>query len=500
MKDRILFWLDQTLVQFGIAKFLQSKYDCELFGIVDVTDRTKIFFQTQQLLQFQKLWFYHDHLNTKTKPDLQYLTTIEEKYGINLWQLAYNERVFYRFNDYYKFTEDEVLSILEQECKLYEKILDATKPDFVILNQPAFHHNYLFYMICKSRHVNILMLKTTRIGYKCIITNEDEILDYKGKTSIKTNRTFEELREYLASFSIYKQAMEFEEKFQKSKMGFLQAIIQFLFISNNSNLRTHYTYYGRTKFRVLIKSLIYSLKTKYRKSFIDRNLVKNIEDNVPFVYFPLHIEQERSLLILAPFYTNQLEVITSIVKSLPVGYKLYVKEHPTMFSRGWRPTSEYKKIMSLPNIRLIHPSVKPNELIKKCSLVITISGTNGLDAAFYQKPSIVLTDTAFSTLPSVHRLKSIEELPTAIKEALKTKVQVSDLNEYINFIDEISFNFDLDGFVQTHADHFYYGGSLVDVEIPINKMNSFLELHKEKFEILALEFIKSIKKHKKSLQ
>lgn len=497
MKDRIIFWLDQSLIQFGIAKFLQEKHDCDLFAIIDITDRTKTFFQDQNLVQFTKTWFYHDNFNIKNKPDLKYLSSFEKKYRIDLWLLAYNERIFYQFNEYYKFSEDEVLTILEQECKLYEKILDEVKPDFVILNQPPFHHNYLFYKICKSRHIDILLLKTTRIGYKCIITDEDEILEYKGKTSIKTNRTFEELREYLASFSIYKQAMEFEEKFQKSKVGFLNAIIQFLFVSNNTNVRTHYTYYGRTKLKVLVKSILYSLKTKHRKRFIDRNLAKIFDENSKFIYFPLHIEQERSLLILAPYYTNQLEIITNIVKSLPIGYKLYVKEHPTMFSRGWRPTLIYKKIMDLPNVTLIHPNVKPDILIKKCSLVIAISGTNGFDAAFYQKPSIILTDTAFSTLESVHRLKSFEELPRAIAESLEKTIQASDLSEYVNYIDEISFNFDLDGFVQVHSDYFYYGGSLVDVEIPIDRMKLFLELHKQKFELLASEFIKNIKKHRK---
>jgi hypothetical protein len=492
MKDKILFWLDQTLIQFGIAKFLHDKHECDLFAIIDVTDRTKIFFESQKSVPFKQIWFYHDHIK-KADPDISYLKTIEKKYSINLWSLAYNERIFYKFNDYYKFTENEVLSILEQECKLYEKVLDEIMPDFVILNQPAFHHNYLFYKICKARNITTLLLKTTRIGYKCMITNEDEVLDYKQKSSVVINKTFEELQKYLASFSIYKQATEFEEKFQKSRSGFLKAIFQFLVMSNNSNTQTHYTYYGRTKFKVLIKSIIYSLKTKYRKYYLDRNLTKNPDLNIPFIYFPLHIEQERSLLILAPYYTNQIEMITNVVQSLPIGYKLYVKEHPTMFSRGWRSISDYKKIANLPNVKLIHPSFKPNDLIRNCSLVIVISGTNGFDAAFYQKPSIVLSDTAFSTLPSVHRVRSLEDLPRAINESLKTIVKVSDLNEYVNYIEENSFNFDLDGFVQIHSDYFYYGGSLVDVEISATKMNEFLELEKQKFEFLASEFIKKIK-------
>jgi hypothetical protein len=189
-------------------------------------------------------------------------------------------------------------------------------------------------------------------------------------------------------------------------------------------------------------------------------------------------------------------MIASIVQSLPVGYKLYVKEHPTMFSRGWRSTSDYKQIMNLPNVELIHPAFKPNVLMENCSLVIAISGTNGFDAAFYQKPSIILSDTAFSTLPSVRRVRSLEDLPSVIKDSLKTTVNISDLNEYVSYIDEISFNFDLDGFVQIHSDYFYYGGSLVDVEVPETKMNTFLDLEKQKFEFLASEFIKKIKNTK----
>ena len=44
---------------------------------------------------------------------------------------------------------------------------------------------------------------------------------------------------------------------------------------------------------------------------------------------------------------------------------MYVKEHPTQVSREWRETSFYKEILSLPNVKLIHPSVNPIDIIKK---------------------------------------------------------------------------------------------------------------------------------------
>ena len=54
-------------------------------------------------------------------------------------------------------------------------------------------------------------------------------------------------------------------------------------------------------------------------------------------------------MIDAPFYTNQIEIIRSVVKSLPVGYSLYVKENPGQVSREWRDINEYKEIMNIPN-------------------------------------------------------------------------------------------------------------------------------------------------------
>ena len=53
------------------------------------------------------------------------------------------------------------------------------------------------------------------------------------------------------------------------------------------------------------------------------------------------------------FYTNQIEIIRHIAKSLPIGYKLCVKEHPAMNTRGWRSVSDYKEIMDN-NLAPIH--------------------------------------------------------------------------------------------------------------------------------------------------
>ena len=66
--------------------------------------------------------------------------------------------------------------------------------------------------------------------------------------------------------------------------------------------------------------------------------------------------------------------------------------------RKWRPLSFYKTLLSLPNVRFLHPSFDSLTAIKNSSLVITIAGSSGLEAAFYEKPSIIFADVSYSNL------------------------------------------------------------------------------------------------------
>jgi hypothetical protein len=249
--------------------------------------------------------------------------------------------------------------------------------------------------------------------------------------------------------------------------------------------------------RVLFKEILFSLKRRYREWFIDNHLVYDVDTKIPYVYLPLHQEPERSLLIAAPFYTNQVENIKHVVKSLPVGFKLYVKEHPTQGpARGWRKISTYKEIMEIPNVILIHPSFSSKELIKNCSLVVTAGGTSCFEAAFYGKSSILFADLGYKLLPSVYKLNRLEELPDAIKTSLAKNVDVSALDKYLTLIENNSFDFDYLDFELNYHRWFYYGGHLVDVDISTEKMELFLSKYSTILGKLAMEHIKKIQQHK----
>ena len=149
MTKKILVFLNLFTLHFGLANYLQKNLDCELYALIDTTDKPKKFFQEQKIVQFHKTWFYHDNIGIKKNYDQDYLNYLDKRYDLDLRQLEKNDRFFSNFNNFHKFSHEEILSILTQEGKLFEKIIDDCKPDFLVMFQPSLRHEFVFYELCK---------------------------------------------------------------------------------------------------------------------------------------------------------------------------------------------------------------------------------------------------------------------------------------------------------------------------------------------------------------
>ena len=493
MNKKILFLIDNWFIHFGIAKHLQS-HDFDLYAIIDTDNKAKKFFEEQDIVKFSNKWFFSDHVSTKSpKPDLDYLTRFEKKYEIDIWEIAFTDRSFYQYNPNYKFSHDEILSIIEQECKFYEKVLDESNPDYILLYFTIHHHQHLLHQLCKAKKIKILMFGPVRFANRMIISQEGLKIDNNENFVPDENISSKSLDEYLNKFNPSKQLYEakkisFESHIWERYLSNLKFFARFW----QKDYVNHYSNFGSSRSKILLNKISRSINRKRRQSFLDRNLSKNIESDQPFIYFPLHYEPERVLLIDAPFYDNQISIITSIAKSLPVDYLLYVKEHPYMQTIGWREISFYKKISDLPNVKLIHPSINTNEILSKSSLVITIAGTTGLEAAFHDKPSIVFTDQIYSELSFVYKLKNISDLPNAIKKSLQLSVDKLELVKLIQKIDQNSFEFNITKFTTDFAYRFGYKGPVMESELPIEKIKEFLEENSKILEILTNLHIKKL--------
>ena len=134
---------------------------------------------------------------------------------------------------------------------------------------------------------------------------------------------------------------------------------------------------------------------------------------------------------------------------------------------------------------------------ENCSLLITISGTAALEAAFLQKPSITFIDSDYTKIDSIERVKSIEELPKMIRKSIKKKITPEDLDRYVTLKENNVFDYDDREFSDSYLNKFYLGGQTTDVNIVNEDMTEFLKESEKKLEEFTNQHIKKIEYLKK---
>jgi hypothetical protein len=487
VKPKLLFWLNGFFMHFSLAYYLQSQIDADFFGITDINLKPKKFFENQKLVDFKKNWYFHDHIDlNQKKPDIEYLMNFEEKYKINLWKLVINERFFYKHNRFYKFQKDEILSFLEQELKLFETILDEVKPDYFLTYDPVLHHQKLFLDICKVRGIKILSIHFTGIKDKVIIAENATTLDL-DKNSLENlipNKLDTKNEPY---DDIWHKYMADKTPNIKNK---ITALSQYLRTDDSELIKNNFMYIGRSKFNVIKDTLNLELNKKSRSNFLQKFSISSPDLTIPYVYFPMNIVEEMNLLHYAPFYTNQIEVIRHIAKSIPIDYVLYVKEHKGAGLRGWNEIDYYKEIMEIPNVKLIHPSYDNNLLLQHSKLLVTIRGTTAYKAVKYGIPSIIFGSQPFEIIPSVFRVNSLLELPNLIHKIIDKPVDVSYYKKYEQLIDNLGCSFDMFYYENLRNKTFFSGNILSNVEINEQDVHDFVENNKKLFSELVIEHLK----------
>ena len=476
---KLLVWNDVNLLFYGIACVFNNNKNYEVSVIHDLTDDLKQIFKNRKKNIFHNEWYFWNEISWENKkPDIEYLKKIEENYKIKIWMDIANERLFDKWNIYYKFSYEQILSIIENECKFFEKVLDKSKPDFLIIKHTDYHRNHLLAELCGAKGIKVFMLMPSLLGKRTIIVDEKlnihsgSDLQEKFLTNIDNS---DQLLEFLKNFSKYdqtKQVIAGGGKIPISKK--ILITLKWLFSPIPKEDSKRYDYYGVTKTNTLFKRIKLGIIKRSRESFIDKNFSRTITNN-KFIYFPLHVDPERTISIDAPYQTNQLEVIMNIVKSMPIDYILYVKEHHNQRYRNWRELSFYKTLIDLPNVELIHHEVNSSEILQKASLVITITGTTGFEGLLYQKPAIALADVSYMKLSSVFRIEKMEELSSIIRKMLDVKVNFNELKEFIETLLKNSFEFNLTNTINDIQSKFQHGGFSMRKDMTIVEIDQYFE-------------------------
>ena len=103
-----------------------------------------------------------------------------------------------------------------------------------------------------------------------------------------------------------------------------------------------------------------------------------------YIFYPLQTEPEATLQGFSPEFFFQHTLIVMLAKATPFDLPVLVKE--TFLAAGRRPKNFYAQLMDLLNVSFLNMNEEGVEVVKKATIVCTISGSAGIEAALLGKP------------------------------------------------------------------------------------------------------------------
>jgi len=143
---------------------------------------------------------------------------------------------------------------------------------------------------------------------------------------------------------------------------------------------------------------------------------------IPYIYYAMHFQPERSTQPEGMEYEDQFLAISLLSAALPGGWIIYVKEHPRQFD-NWPPDlrkmharSEdyYDQIARIPGVKMVSVEFDSDRLISNSKISSTITGSTGWEALKRGKPAIVFGHCWYSECESCAVVHSVDEARLAI--------------------------------------------------------------------------------------
>lgn len=365
---------------------------------------------------------YDDTKAAAVNLDVEYICSAERKYGFKVWDIWQISAP--RKKKRMSYSDKRVLSWVQYYIQGMEELLDKGKFDYVVFHGVASFFMVIIYKMLQYYNIEILQLIDSRISKRFTLTNNVEdkwpllLLEYHRiqKEGISSDEK-EEASSFIENFRLNKPRPDGYISGHKESMV--------------SKVKKYAEYMKVFRYRRSLPDfkmiLFWPILDKIKK--LNWKLFEQPVAGEKYVFYPLHVDPEMSTSLMGKWYINQLSLIDNIAKSLPCNYKLYVKEHKRNFSS--RPSYYHDEIKKNPNVRLISPDADSFEIIKQCSLVLTITGTAGWEAVLFQKPVIVFGEIYYSNFSEVSKAGKLADLSNLIGSKIGKKIDRKKTEEFV---------------------------------------------------------------------
>jgi hypothetical protein len=168
----------------------------------------------------------------------------------------------------------------------------------------------------------------------------------------------------------------------------------------------------------------------------------NPDDN--YFYLPFNVQAESEIYIRNLKFADQAATVENLAKTLPAGYKLYVKIHPGI--EGHLPIDYYKRLSKIKNVVPLSGKVNSFDVVKNSKGVIMVSSTVGQESYIMGKPTCILGHWPYSDYGNFIRVTNLSEaFPRLLEHAIP--------NDPIRFLQNV-YRESVDGSIYAGAEDF----------------------------------------------
>ena len=336
-------------------------------------------------------------------PDLAWLQQRERELGISIQRMISAERHLLSGR-----TWGQIMRMAEVALREIAAAYDRIRPDFVFTEDISCFHSYAHYALAKERRIPFWCITSARLPYRLAVYSEGlqhfETINAKFGDYQKRGLTLQQraaAEAYLTEFRDRpRRPSGMSTRAAAPGMG--RADLEILKLSASRYFGDRDDPTAIEPWRVITQRV---RRIARIKSADVLGMFELPVDGEQFVLYPIHFQPEASTLVQGPMYVDQLELLEDMARSLPIGYRLYVKEH--LSNRGRRPLAFYRALKRIPSVRLLGPDADTWALIKQASAIAVITGTMGWEGLIYDKPVITFGDVFYNVVPSVYRASEV---------------------------------------------------------------------------------------------
>jgi len=326
--------------------------------------------------------------------------------------------------NYFGLSSDDFIFWYEKEV---EKIIENTLPDLVF-GEPTLFHELLVINECKKRNILYLHPSSTRYPnnrFSFYINDtqvpfkgsNDQLNDEKALMIIKAIRTRQAQPDYMSVLSYKLKPVDWLKDKIRLSLG----------------------YYLGEKYNTPSPFVKKKINTHYARNIIEWDKIAVDKADIPKgfnVLYAMQMQPEANLDVWGHPNSNQVELISRIIKNLNNSEKLIIKPNPK---------SKYEisnDLLSLvrenhKNVVLLKHSSKMDDIWMKTNVVLTVSGTIAIECIFDNKPVIILSEALHSKQKNIYHLKTNESMRPVFDQIQNKKFPALSENEKINYLHEL---------------------------------------------------------------